>query len=301
MPSEEPMREVPTTKKNQIFAIFQSEDRPLTEEELVIDKAWKVSSQRAIARRNSLITLATGVVAVLGSIVFFFINESEYLKSFIWIFIAYAGLLITLLAATFQLTEKRRQFLAEYSLNQLAEENAEQDSVELAALWKANKSQLGHYHQIVMNYAESTKRSTAWYLLGGFLLVAATGVITIFATSTETAIASTVIAAAAAGLTGFVAKAVLRNASTASSELQMFFNHPLEVERALAAERLVGAFETKERRDEARLLIIQSLTRERPQLKAAPSDFMTSSGPEASPSEPAPGPAKAKRNFTLPQ
>lgn len=65
----------------------------------------------------------------------------------------------------------------------------------------------------------------------------------------------------------------------------MFFNHPLEVERALAAERLVNAFETKERRDEARLLIIQSLTRERPQLKAAASDFVASGGKETPPSD----------------
>lgn len=275
------------TRRNPLLELLQPAERPLTDEELVIDRAWKISPQRAIARRNSLITLTTGLVAALAAVFFFFLNEVEYLKSFFWILAAYVGLLITLLAATFQLTEKRRQFLTEYSLNQLAEENAEQDSVELAALWKANKNQLGHYHQIVMNYAESTKRSTAWYLLAGFLLVAAMGLMTIFATTAETAIASTVIAAAAAGLTGFVAKAVLRNASTASSELQMFFNHPLEVERALAAERLVNAFEIEERRDEARLLIIQSLTRERPQLKAAPSDFGQAAGTENPPSNPA--------------
>ncbi|MDD1475483.1 hypothetical protein [Arthrobacter sp. H16F315] len=279
--------EPPGTRRNPLLEILQPAERPLTDEELVIDKAWKISPQRAIARRNSLITLATGLVAALAAVFFFFVNEVEYLKSFFWILAAYVGLLITLLAATFQLTEKRRQFLTEYSLNQLAEENAEQDSVELAALWKANKNQLGHYHQIVMNYAESTKRSTAWYLIAGFLLVAAMGLMTIFATTAESAIASTAIAAAAAGLTGFVAKAVLRNASTASSELQMFFNHPLEVERALAAERLVDAFETEERRDEARLLIIQSLTRERPQLKAAPSDFASAAGTEHPPSSPA--------------
>lgn len=42
------------------------------------------------------------------------------------------------------------------------------------------------------------------------------------------------------------------------------FNHPIEVERAVADERLVGTFGTPERRDEAKLLIIQSLTRQRP-------------------------------------
>lgn len=259
---------------------FAASPSDLSEDEKIVQKAWRLSPQRALARRNSIAIYFSGIIFALAAMGAFYLNESEYLQSFIWIIVAYFTIMITMAATVYQMTEKRRQFQVEYSLNQLAEENADQDSIALGALWKANKNQLGHYHKIVMNYAESTKRSTRWYLIVGFLFVVVTGAMSLFATRTDTAIASTVVAAAAAALTGFVANAVLRNASTASSELQMFFNHPLEVERALAAERLVGEFETPERRDEARLLIIQSLTRERPQLRAAPSDFTASGGTE---------------------
>lgn len=184
---------------------------PTGDQEEALEAAWKISPQRASLRRDTLIIFGAGFVLSAISFAVYFFYEIAVTKSTIWVAIAYIALVITALASSYQRAEKRRQFEVEYSLSQLAEENAEQDSVELAALWKANKSQLGHYHKIVMNYAESSKRSTQWYLLGGFVFVLAAGVMTLFATRTDTAIGTTVIAASAAALTGFIAKAVLRN------------------------------------------------------------------------------------------
>lgn len=273
----EPVAEVNRSLLGAFISFLSPEQKERTEEDQKFEKAWQISPQRATARRNSLLVLGFGLVLSVVVVIATFASSGTYIPDYLlWVFTAYIAILVAMTVSAYILQEKKRQFRVEYALQQVAAENTEQDSVELAALWKANKSQLGHYHQIVVSHAESSKRSTRWFLIVGFLFVLGAGALTLLSTRLETAIGTTVIAAAATALTGFVAKAVLRNAATASSELQMFFNHPLEVERALAAERLVEAFETPARRDEARLLIIQSLTRERQQLKAAPSDFIGS-------------------------
>lgn len=169
-----------------------------------------------------------------------------------------------LVAIYYQYGEQQRRYENSTILNQIVSDDVADSSMDLKTLWTGNRRHLKNYHQIVMNYAESTKKSTGLYIMIGFIFIIVTAAFALFAQTTSAAISSAIVATAASVLTGFIAKAVLNNSATSSRELQTFFNHPIEVERALAAERLVGTFETPERRDEAKLLIIQSLTRQRP-------------------------------------
>ncbi|MDQ0825419.1 ABC-type multidrug transport system fused ATPase/permease subunit [Arthrobacter sp. B2I5] len=177
-----------------------------------------------------------------------------------------------LVAIYYQYGEQQRRFQNSVIISRIADDDAIDAATDFKTIWKGNRKHLKSYHQIVMNYAESTKKSTGLYIMIGFIFILVTAAFALSAQSTSAAISSAVVATAASVLTGFIAKAVLTNSATSSKELQNFFNHPIEVERALAAERLIGTFESPARRDEARLLIIQSLTRQESGTKATSLD-----------------------------
>jgi hypothetical protein len=157
-------------------------------------------------------------------------------------------------------SEKRRQHENRLILADLDTKTDRRDNpFELVTRWLENQQQLQTYHQLVLNYASSTRQTTLATLVTGFGFLLVIGVIAIFASDLPSAIASSVVAAAAAALTGFIARAVLRNADTSSREMLSFFSHPLEVQRLLAAERVSEGM-PEPFRHQANLLIISALT-----------------------------------------
>ncbi|MDT7764499.1 MAG: hypothetical protein QOC63_3919 [Mycobacterium sp.] len=133
--------------------------------------------------------------------------------------------------------------------------------LQFETLWEDNKSQIERYHRIVLNYATSARVYTLVSLGVGFVFILIISVVAITAHG-DSAIPASVVTAAAAALTGFVARAALRNSEASSQELRAFFAHPLDVERALAAERLVNEMPDVEQ-GEARLIIIRYLASSR--------------------------------------
>jgi hypothetical protein len=71
-------------------------------------------------------------------------------------------------------------------------------------------------------------------------------------------VAAAAISAVGAVFTGYVASVVLRNSEGSSREVQAFFNHPIQVERILAAERLSDSLQGAGE-EQAKLAIINAL------------------------------------------
>jgi hypothetical protein len=170
-----------------------------------------------------------------------------------------------LLALAYFRSEKRREFENYKIILELDTEiGGDGDDFTLPALWLANRDQLKSYHRLVLNYANSTRRTTLIALSFGFAFLVVAGALAPFARTASAAVATSIAATAGAGVTAFVAQAVLRNADSSSKELLAFFSHPLEVEKMLAAERLINGMPAGAQ-DEAKLLVIQALTNSTPQ------------------------------------
>ncbi|GAA0928013.1 hypothetical protein [Virgisporangium aurantiacum] len=157
--------------------------------------------------------------------------------------------------------ERRRDFENRQLVNEIESAGADDDlSLEFPDLWRQNKVQLRLYHQLVLNYATSARRTTQISLISGFVFLLAVGVVATFASDVPSAISSSVVVAAGTVVTGFIANAVLRNADSSSREVTSFFAHPLEVERMLAAERIIATM-PEAARPAAQTLIVNALTR----------------------------------------
>jgi cytoskeletal protein RodZ len=185
-----------------------------------------------------------------------------------WVFVgsAVAAALLLWILSTYLHSEKRREYenlqlIAD--VNELAERSDDppEDPFALRVQWAENQKQLQHYHQIVLNYATSTRQTTLIAIGGGFVFLVIISIIAISARDIPSALVSSVVTAAAAAVTGFVARAVLRNSETSSREMIAFFSHPLEVQRLLAAERVAQGIPVPHRH-EASMLIVSALTRQ---------------------------------------
>lgn len=166
-----------------------------------------------------------------------------------------------LLSLAYRLLQRERRDAYENArlLASLGTPETKDDPFDLQTLWRANREQLKTYHQLVLNYASSTRQTTIITLAVGFTFLLVIAGVATLSTSIPAAIAASVVAAAGTALTGFIANAVLRNADTSSNEVLSFFAHPLEVERVLTAERIISKMPASAH-DSAKLLIIQSLT-----------------------------------------
>jgi len=162
--------------------------------------------------------------------------------------------------------EKRRQFDNRMLVaGSVAKTSEPGEMLDLETLWTYNRDQLQRYHQLVLNYATSARKATQITLSVSFVFLLAVGTLAFFARSVPSAVASSIVVAAGATVTGFVARAVLRNAETSTQEVSAFFTHPLEVEKILAAERIIATM-PEAAKEGAQLLMIQALTQsgERP-------------------------------------
>lgn len=173
-----------------------------------------------------------------------------------------AAALVAGIAFFYVLGEKRRQFESTFVLDALDASLADRSVNALAfdQLWQTNRDRLGAYHRLIQNYASSSRQLTMVTLLSGFVFLLIVGGAALLVRNTAAAVAASVVAAAGAALAGFVGRTVLRNAATSSREVLTFFAHPLEVERMLSAERLIGRM-PEDARSEALTLIIKALTR----------------------------------------
>lgn len=153
--------------------------------------------------------------------------------------------------------EKGRQFENRRLVQQIIEEEAT-DEFDLQNLWEANKKQLQLYHQIVVNYAQSSRQSTQVFLICGFFFIVLVGVFALTRSSTAGAISSSIVSATGAIVTGFIVQAALKNQDSSSRELVEFFSHPLDVQRALAAERLIMSM-PEEDQSKAKLIVVEHL------------------------------------------
>jgi hypothetical protein len=180
--------------------------------------------------------------------------------SYIWI--AYVGIIAALIIASgsylsyFNL-ERNRDFQNSQLIKKIVDE-APVDEFDLKTLWSANKSQIAAYHQIVQNYAQSTRQRTQLTLTAGFIFIILISVLALTRSTTASAISSSVIASAGAIVTGYIARATLKNSDTSARELSAFFTHPIDVERALAAERLIDSMPEGDR-TAAKLIVVNYL------------------------------------------
>ncbi|WP_415973803.1 hypothetical protein [Rhodococcus sp. 077-4] len=138
-----------------------------------------------------------------------------------------------------------------------SQSDADATNLELAALWTENRERLEIYHQLVTGFARSTRLTTIITIVTGFLFIVLIGVIGTLANAIPGAITSSNVAASGAILTGFIGKAVISNSASSQRELLAFFNHPIEVERALRAERLIDQIDDPEKKAAAQVILLQ--------------------------------------------
>ena len=135
-------------------------------------------------------------------------------------------------------------------------------STDLADLWLANEKQLAGYHQLILNYAATSRATTKFSLWFGFVFVAVISVCVLFTHSLATTIASSVIATIGTAVTGYIGRTVLRNSETSSAEVIEFFLHPIETQRLLTARQLIETM-PEEVQGHAKLLLVKELVRAR--------------------------------------
>jgi hypothetical protein len=160
--------------------------------------------------------------------------------------------------------DRERDFENRAIVQSIAKSTAELEvrTTDLTDLWLANEKQLAGYHQLVLNYAATSRATTKFSLWFGFVFVAVISVCVLFAHSLATTVASSVIATVGTAVTGYVARTVLRNSETSSAEVIEFFSHPIETQRLLTARQLIETM-PDDVQGEAKLLLIKELVRAR--------------------------------------
>jgi hypothetical protein len=180
-----------------------------------------------------------------------------------WVLFGLTAFVVALLLTViigYTRSERRRRWENREVLREAEQTAADSDlEVDFASLWRRNQHRLQEYHRIVLNHAESSRDLTTGVLLAGFAIVAVLGILASRAGDVTSAVATSVAATAGATVTAFIARNVLRNTETSTSEVNQFFRNPMEMERTLAAERLIEMMSEKER-DAARLLVIRGLS-----------------------------------------
>ncbi|WP_285612396.1 hypothetical protein [Actinokineospora globicatena] len=123
----------------------------------------------------------------------------------------------------------------------------------------SNQTMLQEYHGIVLRSARSARGLTIAVLVLGFLLITVLGIAAVFLVNGIPAtVAASVVTVAGAAVTGYITRAVLRNAENSAREVGRFFDHPRQLERVLAAERVLADI-SPEKSDEARLEVVRAL------------------------------------------
>jgi hypothetical protein len=153
---------------------------------------------------------------------------------------------------------KYNQRAAMYRISNADQKTHVTNGSRVEALIRANNERLEAYHSLVTTYAESSRLTAKVVIAAGFVfLLLACGAAMIGSNKTVV-VAAAAISAVGAVFTGYVASVVLRNSEGSSREVQAFFNHPIQVERILAAERLSDSLQGAGE-EQAKLAIINAL------------------------------------------
>lgn len=228
--------------KSQLLSTLVSDQKGLTSAE----------SQLALTQKN----LSTTQASYIGA------SANPISKWAVYGGIAIGALLGDMLIITYVRVSKYRDFQNDLIVKELTktEEQLPLDGTsELSNLWRANEEQIKGYHRLVLNYAASTRLTTQLVMLAGFLFLLAVSIFAIFSHTLASAVASSVVATAGAAVTGFIARAILRNSESSSREVVNFFSHPLETQRILTAQRLIETM-PEESQQQAKLQMIKALT-----------------------------------------
>lgn len=211
-------------------AAYDQAENALEELRGADDKAWTEIQQLEDAQTDPIVRIViAGVLIVIGYFV--------------------AVLIVTAIRSESKRAWQNRQLVAAIPYS---------TDLSPKALWQKNEEYLQRYHQLVQNYSTSTRQLTLIVILAEFVFLLAVGAVFMFITVTSTAIAASIVAAVFAGVTGFVANVVLKNAEGSSREVRQFFRHPIDVQRLLSAQLIIEDMDGAEK-DKARMVIVRSL------------------------------------------
>jgi hypothetical protein len=129
------------------------------------------------------------------------------------------------------------------------------DTATFAELYDQNQERIDYYHDIATRQSKESFRSGQISTYVGFGLVVLIGVIAGLAPNGSAAVAASVVAVAAAALSGFVGATFMKSQTEASNQLREFFLQPVELARALNAERLLQDLAADQRAEVTRDLI----------------------------------------------
>ncbi|WP_420118081.1 TRADD-N-associated membrane domain-containing protein [Micromonospora sp.] len=137
---------------------------------------------------------------------------------------------------------------------------AETATLELSPLWTATHERLNLYHRIATKQAQESFRRAQAAMITGFAIVAASVILSLLSRSVAASIATGILGAVAAALSGFISHTFIRSQESAAQHLRAYFLQPLEFSRYLVAERLLNTLKD-DQKAEGILAIVQGIAK----------------------------------------
>lgn len=253
-----------------------------------IRASFEQSPEGVHARKNRLIWWASAglifaagsMATLLGSLVFRW-SLAPILASI------GATLILTIVVAVLGNLIYRsalRAFTPQAALDAEKQREEEQDRLmrdtTLPALLKANRDQMGAYHQIATAQARLAGRSSQTAMAIGFAALVAGSVVAILSPSITTKLITGGLAALGGIFSGYIARTFLAAQDKAISQLYKYWEQPLTTSYILAVERVANEFaDSKLREKELGKLIDQllmiAIQREVPSVESRDGSSMT--------------------------
>lgn len=148
---------------------------------------------------------------------------------------------------------------------QLAVEKAEAEvrgalkSTDFAALWNYARTLLDYYHKTALRQSKGSFWAALVASLVGLAVVVACATLAVRVGTTSAAVATALLGAAGAGMSGYVGATFLGIQRITAEQSRNYFNHPLNLSRYLAAERLLHHIEDSERKEAAAAALLQAI------------------------------------------
>lgn len=166
-------------------------------------------------------------------------------------------ILLALCILVYYQMSRRQKFRTWYAIDQV-ERLVPPDPMDLVQVATYNRDRLNSYHKLVVEYAAATRRVTTTTIVVGFLATAAIALWGLTRIDNWEDSATTAILTAVAGtLTAFITNATLVNSKESANELQRFFNNPVNIEKAVTAQRIAQSIPAGEHQNEALLKVVE--------------------------------------------
>lgn len=221
-------------------------------EEFKFENYFEATERKKAFRSSAIAGVVFLIVAVITTVIARFNMEEGWFYSVDKDIVARWGLAIFIEVSILTLVvifvyvngydkfqSRRLQAEKQHLRNKEGRLAANQSVVTFHEMWTSNNERIDLYHGIATTQSKSSFRAAQITAVIGFIMVVGLGALTVFFANGATAVAASVIAVAAAAMSGYIGATFLKAQAEASAQLRVFFAQPVELARLLSAERLL--------------------------------------------------------------